>query len=132
MHTSYKGIEVYKLTAWVQGPVMLQTLNILENFDLKSMGYNSARYIHTLYQAMNLAYADRDFYYGDPSFPPAPPMPGLLSKEYARERAKLVRTDRNDPDVRPGDPYPFQGGTNPYRRYSRSGTAACRRNTPAP
>jgi gamma-glutamyltranspeptidase/glutathione hydrolase len=54
VHTSYKGIEVYKLTSWVQGPVLLQALNILENFDLKSMGYNSARYIHTLYQAMNL------------------------------------------------------------------------------
>ena len=62
VHTNYKGIEVYKLTTWVQSPVMLQTLNILENFDLKSMGYDSARYIHTLYQAMNLAYADRDFY----------------------------------------------------------------------
>ena len=62
VHTSYKGIEVYKLTAWVQSPVMLQALNILENFDLKSMGYDSTRYIHTLYQAMNLAYADRDFY----------------------------------------------------------------------
>ncbi len=66
VHVNYKGIEVYKLTTWVQGPVMLQTLNILENFDLKSMGYDSARYIHALYQAMNLAYADRDFYYGDP------------------------------------------------------------------
>src|SRR3569832_2462105 len=61
VHTNYKGIEVYKLTTWVQGPVMLQALNILENFDLKSMGYNSARYIHALYQAMNLAFAARDF-----------------------------------------------------------------------
>ena len=52
--------------AWTQGPAMLQALNILENVDLKAMGYNSARYIHTLYQAMNLAFADRDFYYGDP------------------------------------------------------------------
>ena len=114
VHTGYKGIEVYKLTTWVQGPVMLQALNILENFDLKAMGYDSARYIHTLYQAMNLAYADRDFYYGDPSFSPAPPIQGLLSKDYARERAKLVRPDRNDPDIRPGDPYPFQGGKNPF------------------
>src|SRR5262245_14028248 len=113
--TNYKGIEVYKLTHWVQGPVMLQTLNILENFDLKSMGYNSARYIHTVYQAMNLAYADRDFYYGDSRFPPEEPIRGLLSKDYARERAKLIREDRNDPDARPGDPYPFQGGTNPFR-----------------
>src|ERR1700732_575550 len=117
VHTSYKGIEVYKLTTWVQGPVMLQALNILENFDLKPMGYNSARYIHTLYQAMNLAYADRDFYYGDPSYSPAPPIVGLLSKDYARERAKLIRPDHNDPDIRPGDPYPYQRGKNPYLKY---------------
>jgi len=117
VHTSYKGIDVYKLQPWVQGPVMLQSLNILENFDLKAMGYDSARYIHTLYQAMNLAYADRDFYYGDPAYSPPPPIAGLLSKEYARERAKLVRPERNDADVRPGDPYPFQGGKNPYLNY---------------
>jgi gamma-glutamyltranspeptidase/glutathione hydrolase len=114
VRTSYRGVEVYKLTHWVQGPVMLQTLNILENFDLKSMGYNSTRYIHTLYQAMNLAFADRDFYYGDPYFPPEEPIAGLLSKEYAKERAKLIKTDRNDPGVRPGDPYPFQHARNPY------------------
>jgi gamma-glutamyltranspeptidase/glutathione hydrolase len=64
--TTYKGIEVYKLNTWVQGPVMLQALNILETMDLKAMGYNSSRYIHALYQTMNLAFADRDFYYGDP------------------------------------------------------------------
>jgi gamma-glutamyltranspeptidase/glutathione hydrolase len=93
---------------------MLQALNILETMDLKAMGYNSARYIHALYQAMNLAFADRDFYYGDPYFPPEEPIAGLLSKDYARERAKLVRWDANDPDVKPGDPYPFQGGTNPF------------------
>ena len=112
--TSYKGIDVYKLTTWVQGPVLLQALNILEDIDLEAMGYNSSRYIHTLYQAMNLAFADRDFYYGDPHFPPDEPVEGLLSKEYARERAKLINWVRNDPDVGPGDPYPFQGGTNPY------------------
>ncbi|NIM49719.1 MAG: gamma-glutamyltransferase family protein [Gemmatimonadales bacterium] len=112
--TTYKGIEVYKLTTWVQGPVMLQALNILENFDLQAMGYNSSRYVHTLYQAMNLAFADRDFYYGDPYFPPEEPVDGLLSKEYARERAKLINWERNDPRIRPGDPYPFMGKTNPY------------------
>lgn len=112
--TTYKGIEVYKLQQWTQGPVMLQTLNILENFDLKAMGYNSTRYIHTLYQAMNLAFADRDFYYGDPYFPPAEPMKGLLSKEYAKERAKLINPDFNNPNIGPGDPYPFQGEVNPY------------------
>jgi gamma-glutamyltranspeptidase/glutathione hydrolase len=112
--TTYRGIEVYKLPQWSQGPAMLQALNILEGFDIKSMGYNSTRYIHTLYQTMSLTFADRDFYYGDPAFPPEEPIRGLLSKEYARERAKLINPDRNDPDIKPGDPYPFQGGTNPY------------------
>jgi gamma-glutamyltranspeptidase / glutathione hydrolase len=112
--TTYKGIEVYKLNTWVQGPALLQALNILENVDLKSMGYNSARYIHTVYQAMSMAFADRDFYYGDPYFPPEEPIKGLLSKEYAKQRAAQMRAEGNDPDVRPGDPYPFQGGTNPF------------------
>jgi gamma-glutamyltranspeptidase/glutathione hydrolase len=115
--TTYKDIEVYKLTTWVQGPVLLQALNILENFDLASMGYNSARYIHTLYQAMSLAFADRDFYYGDPYFSPEEPIEGLLSKDYARQRAELINWERNDTDIGPGDPYPFQGGTNPYLHY---------------
>ncbi|HUF03150.1 MAG TPA: gamma-glutamyltransferase [Aridibacter sp.] len=114
VQTSYRRIDVYKLTHWTQGPVMLQALNILENLDLKSMGYNSSRYIHTLYQTMNLAYADRDFYYGDPAFPPAEPIEGLLSKEYAKARLKQMHPDKNDPNVKPGDPYPFQGETNPY------------------
>jgi gamma-glutamyltranspeptidase/glutathione hydrolase len=113
--TNYKGIDVYKLNHWVQGPVMLQTLNLLENVDVRGMGYNSARYIHTLYQAMNLAFADRDFYYGDPYVPPVEPIKGLLSKEYARQRFGEINWERNDPLVRPGDPYPFQGATNPYR-----------------
>ena len=111
---SYKGIDVYKLTTWVQGPVLLQALNILEGLDVGSMGYNSTRYIHALYQAMNLAFADRDFYYGDPYYPPAEPVEGLLSKEYARTRAAGIDWQRNDPAVLPGDPYPFQGGTNPF------------------
>jgi gamma-glutamyltranspeptidase/glutathione hydrolase len=115
--TGYKGIEVYKLTCWVQGPVMLQALNMLESLDLKSMGYNSTEYIHSLYQVMNLAFADRDFYYGDPYFPPEEPLKGLLSKEYARERLKLVNRKANDPGIKPGDPYPFMGKSNPYLRY---------------
>jgi gamma-glutamyltranspeptidase/glutathione hydrolase len=120
VRTNYKGIEVYKLTTWVQGPVMLQALNILENFDLKGMGYNSSRYIHTLYQTMNLAFADRDFYYGDPYFPPEEPVRGLISKDYARERAKLIQYERNDADARPGDPYPFQSGKNPFAEHLRN------------
>jgi gamma-glutamyltranspeptidase/glutathione hydrolase len=115
--TTYKGIEVYKLTTWVQGPAMLQALNILENVDLKSMGYNSTRYIHTLYQAMNLAFADRDFYYGDPYFPPEEPIQGLLSKEYAKKRYELINWQENNPDAKPGDPYPFEGKQNPYLHF---------------
>lgn len=116
--TSYRGVDVYKLTHWTQGPAMLQALNVLENADLKAKGYNSAAYIHALYQAMNLAFADRDFYYGDPYFPPAEPIAGLLSKEYARQRFEQIDWTKNDPKAKPGDPYPFQGGPggdrNPY------------------
>lgn len=112
--TDYKGIEVYKLTHWTQGPVLLQALNLLESLDLRAMGYNSARYIHTLYQVMNLAFADRDFYYGDPEFPPVEPIQGLLSKDYARQRAATIDWTQNPRQVFPGDPYPFQGGANPF------------------
>lgn len=112
--TTYRGIDVYKLQQWTQGPAMLQTLNILENFDLKAMGYNSTQYIHTVYQAMNLAFADRDFYYGDPAFAPEEPMKVLLSKEYAKERAKLINPTMNDPKIGPGDPYKFEGKENPF------------------
>ena len=112
--TTYKGIVVYKLTCWTQGPVLLQALNLLENVDLPPMGYDSARYIHALYQVMNLAYADRDFYYGDPDFPPEEPIRPLLSKDYARERFKLINWKRNDPEIRPGDPYAFEGRPNPF------------------
>ncbi len=114
MHVNYKGIEVYKLQQWTQGPMLLQSLNILENIDLKSMGYNSPKYIHTIYQTMSLTFADRDFYYGDPYFPPIEPMKGLLSKDYAKQRAQLLKWDMNDPNIGPGDPYPFEGKTNPY------------------
>ena len=118
--TNYRGIDVHKLTTWTQGPVLLQTLNILEGFDLKSMGYNSTRYIHTLYQAMNLAFADRDFYYGDPYTAPEEPVEGLLSKEYAAERRKLIPQDRNLTDYTPGDPYRFQQGDNPFDELRRN------------
>ncbi|MHA7131420.1 gamma-glutamyltransferase family protein [Algoriphagus namhaensis] len=111
---NYKGIDVYKLQEWTQGPALLQALNILENFDLKSMGYNSAQYTHTVYQAMSMAFADRDFYYSDPAFEPVSPMEGLLSKAYAKERAMQINPNQNDPHIKAGDPYPFQGGTNPF------------------
>jgi gamma-glutamyltranspeptidase/glutathione hydrolase len=117
LHVNYKGIEVYKLSQWTQGPMLLQSLNILENFDLKAMGFNSARYIHTLYQTMNMTFADRDFYYGDPYKAPEEPIKGLLSKEYAKERAKTINMESNDAKTAPGDPYPFEGKINPYQDY---------------
>lgn len=114
LQVNYKGIDVYKLQEWTQGPALLQCLQMLKNFDLKGMGYNSAAYIHTLYQVMNLAFADRDFYYGDPYFKPKTPIRGLLSDSYARARAATIHREQNQPNVLPGDPYPYEGKKNPY------------------
>jgi gamma-glutamyltranspeptidase/glutathione hydrolase len=111
---SYKGIDVYKLPFWQQGPAMLEALNILENTDLKAMGYNSPKYMHTIYQAMSLAFADRDFYFGDTYFPPAEPAKGLLSKQYAKSRFAQIDWTKNDPNIKPGDPYKYQDGVNPF------------------
>ncbi len=112
--TNYKGIDVYKLTSWVQSPVMLQALNMIEDMDFNTMPYNTTRYIHMLYQVMNMCFADRDFYYGDPYFEPKEPMKGLLSKEYAKDRAKLIDWEQNDKEIKPGDPYPYQQEQNPF------------------
>ncbi|TBR19595.1 MAG: gamma-glutamyltransferase family protein [Chitinophagaceae bacterium] len=114
LKVNYKGIDVYKLQQWTQGPMLLQALNILENFDLKAMGYNSTKYIHTLYQTMNLCFADRDFYYGDPSFSIDNPIKGLLSKSYAKQRSSLIDFEKNNPTIGPGNPYFFEGKINPY------------------
>ena len=128
---NYKGIDVYKLTHWVQGPVMLQSLNMLEEFDLKEMGYNSSRYIHLLYQVMNLTFADRDFYYGDPYFSPKEPIAGLLSKRYARARIKEINFMINDADVKPGNPYKYQvGEKNPFVDYLKNWGEEKRRHNP--
>ena len=116
---SYKDIDVYKLTTWVQSPVLLQSLNMIENLDIKSMGFNSTNYIHSLYQVMNLTFADRDFYYGDPYFNPKEPVEGLLSKEYAKKRLKLI-TEKNNEEIKPGNPYEFQKGNNPFLNYIES------------
>ena len=116
LKTSYKNIDVYKLTTWVQSPVLLQSLNMAENIDLKSMGFNSANYIHNLYQIMNISFADRDFYYGDPYFDPEEPIEGLLSKDYAKSRIKLI-TEKNNEKIKPGNPYMFQDGINPFLNY---------------
>ncbi len=120
VRTSYKGIEVHKLNTWTQGPAMLQMLNLLEPIDLQGIGYNSARYIHTVAQAMHFAFADRDFYYGDPAVGPDEPLRGLLSKEYAAERWLNFNPSMNNPDTRPGDPYEFMGLKNPHLRLLRN------------
>jgi gamma-glutamyltranspeptidase/glutathione hydrolase len=104
--TSYRGYTVYKHGFGSQGPILLQTLNILENFDLRAMGYASADYLHTLVEAMKLAYADRDTYYADPTFVNVPAA-GLLSKEYAKERAALIDPKRASQSFIAGDPLRF-------------------------
>jgi len=83
---------------------MLQALKLLANADLQALGYNSAQYIHLLYQGMNLAFADCHFYCGDPSFAPEETVAGLLSKAYAKARFAQMNQKRNDAGVRPGDP----------------------------
>ena len=122
LKTSYKGIDVYKLNTWVQSPAMLQALNMLEQYDLKKLGFNSANYIHLIYQVMNLAFADRDFYYGDPYYPPNEPVNGLMSKKYALDRTQLINWEKNDPNIKPGDPYPYQGDKNPYSEILKNWT----------
>jgi gamma-glutamyltranspeptidase/glutathione hydrolase len=104
--TTYRGYTVYKHGFGSQGPVLLQTLNILEQFDLRAMGYASADYLHTLVEAMKLAYADRDSYYADPAFVKVPGQ-GLLSKAYAKERAALIDPRRASTSFVAGDPFRF-------------------------
>jgi gamma-glutamyltranspeptidase/glutathione hydrolase len=104
--TTYHGYTIYKHGFGSQGPMLLQTLNILENFDLRGMGYGSADYLHTIVEAMKLAYADRDTYYADPAFVNVP-AEGLLSKEYARERAKLIDPKHASKSFIAGDPLPY-------------------------
>jgi gamma-glutamyltranspeptidase/glutathione hydrolase len=104
--TTYRGYEVYKHSFGSQGPVLLQALEILENFDLRAMQHNSADYIHTVTEALKLAYADRDTYYGDPEFVKTP-AEGLLSSAYAKQRAALIDARRANVAFRAGNPLPF-------------------------
>jgi gamma-glutamyltranspeptidase/glutathione hydrolase len=103
---TYRGHTVYKQSFNSQGPALLQMLNLLETFDLDSMGRNSPDYVHIVVEAMKLAYADRDSYYADPEFVDVP-MKGLLSKEYAKERAALIDLAQASADFRGGDPTKF-------------------------
>lgn len=102
-HVSYRGYEVYKTGFWAQGPVMLEMLNMLEGYDFKSIKHNSADYIHVLTEAMKLAFADRDRYYGDPDFVRVPGAE-LLSKDYSSMRKRLIDEKRASLEQRPGDP----------------------------
>lgn len=104
--TTYRGYTVYKHGFGSQGPVLLQALNILENFDLRGMGYASADYLHTVTEALKLAYADRDSFYADPAFVQSP-AEGLLSKAYAKERAALIDPKKASTSFIAGDPTKF-------------------------
>ncbi|MGA2737272.1 MAG: gamma-glutamyltransferase family protein [Bryobacteraceae bacterium] len=98
---TYRGYEIFKPGFWSQGPVMIETLNLLESYDLRAMGHNSPTYIHTLVEAIKLAFADRDRYYGDPKFSKIPEET-LLSKDYAAERRKLIDPNHASLEHRPG------------------------------
>ena len=104
--TTYRGYTIYKHGFGSQGPVLLQALNILENFDLHAMGYASADYLHTVTEAMKLAYADRDTYYADPAFVQVP-AEGLLAKAYAKERAALINPAKSSTTFIAGDPLKY-------------------------
>jgi gamma-glutamyltranspeptidase/glutathione hydrolase len=109
--STFMGHEIHCQPTWTQGPVVLQTLSILEHFDLKSMGHNTPAYVHTVIEALKLAMADREAHYGDPEFSTIP-VDGLMSKEYAAERAKLIDLDKAYPELPPaGDPWSFSALT---------------------
>jgi gamma-glutamyltranspeptidase / glutathione hydrolase len=115
--TTYRGYTINKPGFWTQGPVMLEALNILEGFDLKSMGHNSPEYLHIVIEAVKLAFADRDRYYGDPKFSKIPEQT-LLSKSYAAERRKQIDPDHASLESRPGNlgaSAPATGASGPSR-----------------
>ncbi|RMF86723.1 MAG: gamma-glutamyltransferase family protein [Nitrospinota bacterium] len=109
--TTYRGYQVFACGPWCTGPVLLQMLNLLELFDLPGLEHNSAAYMHLVTEAMKLAFADRERYYGDPRFV-AVPMDQLLSKAYAQERAALIDMERAWPEMPPyGNPASLAGST---------------------
>jgi gamma-glutamyltranspeptidase/glutathione hydrolase len=95
---AFAGREILAQGAWTQGPVLLQALAMLATLDLRALGHNSARYVHVVTEALKLAFADRERYYGDA---PGVPLDALLSPAYARERAALIRPDRAMPEAPP-------------------------------
>jgi gamma-glutamyltranspeptidase/glutathione hydrolase len=96
----FGDLEVFTCGAWCQGPVLLQTLALLEGTDVKALGHNSADYVHHLTEALKLAFADREAYYTDPAVGEVP-LPTLISSEYAAERRKMIRPDQAWPEMPP-------------------------------
>jgi gamma-glutamyltranspeptidase/glutathione hydrolase len=117
---TYRGCSVYKCGPWTQGPYVLETLRILEGYDLKKMGFGSADYIHLVTEAMKLALADRDEFYGDPEFVKVP-MPALLSDVYTKLRRPLIDMKRASLEARPGDPYTMKATKDPLPVFSTQG-----------
>jgi gamma-glutamyltranspeptidase / glutathione hydrolase len=106
--TTYRGYEVFSCGPWCQGPSLLMALNLLEGYDLPAMGRDSAAYLHTVLEAMKLAFSDRHHYFGDPDFVRVP-LAGLLSKEYAAARREHIRPDVAWPEMPPpGDPWGYE------------------------
>jgi len=121
----YRGYTVNKCNTWTQGPVLLQSLRLLENFDLKSMGVFSADYVHVTVEAMKLAYADRDKYYGDPAYANVPIGP-LLSDEYTKIRYPLIDMKHASQEIRPGDPVKMEAFSGPGQYWpGEKGTTTC-------
>jgi len=129
--TNYRGYQVYKHSFGSQGPTLLEALNILEQFDLKSMKHDSADYIHTVVEALKLAYADRDSYYADPAFVQVPGE-GLLSKMYARERAKLIDPRKASRAFVAGNPLPFDSKVKEWKYWVANITDGYKPGQPAP
>jgi gamma-glutamyltranspeptidase / glutathione hydrolase len=102
---SFRGTDVLSCGPWCQGPVLLQMLSLLDEIDLRSLGHNSTDYVHLLVEVMDLCFADRERWYGDPRFVDVP-MATLLSREYARERLKLIRSDRAFGEMPPAGDIP--------------------------
>lgn len=120
---TYRGYQVYKQGFNSQGPTLLQALSILETFDLKAMGHNSADYLHVVTEALKMGYADRDSYYADPAFVDVPAT-GLLSKAYARQRASALDMAKAQVEQVAGDPLPFDPAvkTWPFWRATAAGS----------
>ncbi len=125
VRVSYHGYTVCKCGPWTQGPMLLQALRLLEGFDLRSLGHNSAGYVHVVAEALKLAMADRDAYYGDPLFSDVP-LIGLLSEKYSALRRPLIDMDHAVAEARPGDPLTMRAlrGNGTFRP-GPGGTTTC-------